>query len=136
MLTIYLEILPLSLEHDGTMWQRFADLWWSFPFSWSFPSSHLELITNILSPSLNSFLILFVMPYFCYFFVDLGIVLRPFALFIQSECWHCHFISTKKLVDSCWHQKWQTAKPQAYGCQRSLYRNILCINFHGKYEVN
>ena len=57
-MTIYLWMLPLLLERDDTMWRRVVDLWWSFPFAWSFPCSASLVVMSFLLPRLHpSFLI-------------------------------------------------------------------------------
>jgi hypothetical protein len=69
-MTIYLRVLPLSLERDETILWRINDLWWSFPFAWNFPCSASlaawavhKLLVSKIAPFLSHPL---VMPSFCF----------------------------------------------------------------------
>jgi hypothetical protein len=55
-MTIYLRMLPLSLEHEDTTWRRVDDSWWSFPSYLKL--SLLELFMRFLSRLHPLFLIL------------------------------------------------------------------------------
>ena len=86
-MTIYLRILPLSLERDNTMWRRVDDLWWSFPFAWSFPC--LASLA-ILSCSWAS----------CFLACTLSLSTFCHAIFLLFDLWH--FVGpSASLIISC-----------------------------------
>ena len=95
-MTIYLKMLLLSLEHDGTMWRRVDDLWWSFSFAWAFLvqlTSHLELFMSILSSRSHSFFLI-IMPSFCFLILTFCLTFAPLIVL----CLKPWFVSTNDLL--------------------------------------
>ena len=83
-MTIYLWMLPLSLERDDTIWRRVDDSWYSFPFAWSFPC-----LASLASWAVHELLISYIAPFFL-----ILLSCHLFALWSLTFCWafcltHC-----------------------------------------------
>ena len=115
-MTIYLMMLPSSLEHDDTIWRRVDDSWWSFPFAWSFPCSASLTVMSFLLPRLHhSFLILLS----CHLSA-----LRSFDTMLDLLR-HSLFYACKRLVDDTYPKEYTILKHGlfVYNFVISLYAN-------------
>ena len=63
-MTIYLRMLPLSLERDDTMWRRVDDSWWSFLFAWCFP-----FLASLASWAVHELLVSYIASFLSHPFV-------------------------------------------------------------------
>ena len=108
-MTTCLKMLPLSLEHDGTMWWRVDDLWWvslleAF-LAWL--ALHLELFMSFLSPRLHSSFSLFCHAIFLFFLLWI-------LAFCLDLLLHSLFHPYKRLVDNtylkgCIYRFWRNS---------------------------